>query len=127
MKLKTLGLLAAGIAACVMLAAGCGPKSVLKDWVATGGSRSDATVELSFDLGPNETPITNEQQGLQMALKRCRSWGYQDVEPFGGVKRVCSEMGTDYVWGGSTCVRYMVTKEYQCIGQGTETPAPAGQ
>ena len=102
----------------VMVAAGCARK-VNKDWVATGGSRADATIELSYEYYPNtEMPILNEQQGLDLAIARCRSWGYRSAEAFGGAKSVCNAwMGG---FDGPTCLQMLVTKQYQCLGRGSE-------
>jgi len=87
-----------------MLLLGC---SVPKDWVATGGSRADATVKLSIQHGEFEVPVTDDAQALRVASERCRNWGYEGAEAFGGVIRAVQPDGS-----------IMLTKEYQCIGQG---------
>ncbi|MDR0476681.1 MAG: YecR-like lipofamily protein [Desulfobulbaceae bacterium] len=103
-------------AMCAVLA-GCA-KPVAKDWVATSGSRSDAIVKLSFQYNPElEIPETNELQALELAKKRCNSWGYANAEAFGGEMRQCTLVGPA-PFGGVVCQFMLVTKEYQCTGRG---------
>lgn len=96
------------------LLSGC---AVTKDWSATGGSRADGVVRLSYDSGEMETVRLNEAQAVKLAAQRCRTWGYAGAEAFGGVTRQCSQLG-----GLSGCARWMVTKEFQCTGTGAEVP-----
>lgn len=101
---------------CVMAVSGCA-KPVQKEWVPTSGSRADATVKLSFEYNPGaEIPQVDEQQALAVALRRCNSWGYPDVEAFGGYTENCLQYVAGF--GGPQCFRSVVTKEYQCIGRG---------
>ncbi|OOF39880.1 hypothetical protein BKK49_07075 [Rodentibacter rarus] len=88
------------------LLAGC---SVHKDLVATGGSKADGTIELSYAYGGFEVPKISEEQGLELAKKRCSSWGYKNAEKFGGKKQVCT-MPT-----GFGCNEFTVTMQYQCL------------
>lgn len=63
------------------------------------GSRADATVKLSYEYDPRtEIPQVNEAQAFESAQKRCSSWGYSDVEAFGGVIDLCTQFG--YAFGG---------------------------
>jgi len=95
--------------------------TVNKEWISTGGSRADATVELSYEFNPlREIPMLNEQQGLDLATLRCRSWGYQRAEPFGGTKKICNNML--YGLFESSCTSNLVTKQYQCLGQVSDMP-----
>ena len=115
MAIKKLCLTCVGV---VLLAGAIGcAKPVNKIWSATGGSRADATVELSYEYYPEtEQPILNEMEADNLALKRCESWGYHSAEAFGGVKTASyTEQGA---WGYTT--RKVVTKTYQCIGKGDE-------
>lgn len=89
-----------------------------KTWSATGGSRADATVRLSYEYGPFENPQTNEAEAIELAAARCRTWGYSGAEPFGGVTQQCNMPG-----GMGGCNRWLVTKEFQCTGQGNQPPA----
>ncbi|MCX7068671.1 MAG: YecR family lipoprotein [Methylococcales bacterium] len=118
------------IYAVIVALSGC---SVNKDWVATGGSRADATVKLSYQYGYGQDVHVSEQQATELAKKRCGVWGYTGAEAFGGMTTQCNQMGS---WG---CVDGTATKEYQCTGQGNAVvpnnaqptsyyqPAPAQQ
>lgn len=94
-----------------VLVTGC---ATTKDWSATGGSRSDGVVRLSYEVGEFEKPQLNEMQAVNLATQRCKTWGYSGSEAFGGVTRQCNQGG-----GFGGCSRWMVTKEYQCTGTGT--------
>jgi hypothetical protein len=83
-----------------------------KSYTATGGSRSDGTVRLSYEVGMFEVPTVDENQGLQLARQRCATWGYTGAEAFGGTTSQCTSMGS------SGCMVTLVTKEYQCTGNG---------
>jgi hypothetical protein len=82
----------------------------MKHWSATGGSRADGVVRLSFEHTNFEKPQLNEDQAVSLATQRCRSWGYSGAEAFGGVTRQCNQAN------GYGCISWMVTKEYQCTG-----------
>lgn len=84
--------------------------AVQKELVATGGSKADGIIELSYTHGPLDVPKVNEEQGLITAKKRCAAWGYKNAEKFGGQKRSCSIPG-----GFSDCAEFMVTVQYQCM------------
>ena len=92
----------------VFLITGCA--ATPKNWSATGGSRSDGTVKLSYEYGLFEVPQVSEQEAIYLAKKRCSSWGYKDTEAFGGVTTVCNQSS------GGDCMKWLVTKEYQCVG-----------
>lgn len=113
-KLLTLGLMIA--------LAGC---ATAKTWQATGGSRADGVVRLSYQYGLFEQPEVDEAAGQQIAVERCAVWGYTGAEAFGGVTEACNG------YGSSGCTSWLVTKEYQCTGAGRPgmaeirmTPAP---
>ena len=91
---------------------GCIAMPTQKQWTATGGSRADAVVRLSYEYGQYEQPQVNEQEALDLATARCKSWGYSGAEAFGGVTRQCNQTGR---YG---CENWLVTKEFQCTGQG---------
>lgn len=93
-----------------VLLSGC---AITKDWTATGGSRADGTIKLSYDYGLFEVPKVREEQALDLASQRCIAWGYQSAAAFGGVTTNCSQFD-----GFNGCARWTVTKEYQCIGDG---------
>lgn len=88
--------------------------AVNKDWSATGGSRSDGVVRLSYEMKEFEQPQLSEQQAVNLATQRCKTWGYTGAEAFGGVTRKCNQGG-----GFGGCSQWLVTKEYQCLGTGS--------
>ena len=96
--------------AIVIILSGC---AVQKELVPTGGSRSDGTVELSYEFGMFEVPKVDLNQGSAAAAKRCQAWGYSDAEPFGGQKNLCQQRN-----GFGDCLHTLVTVQYQCIGAG---------
>jgi YecR-like lipoprotein len=97
--------------AVALLLSGC---VTTKDWAATGGSRSDGVVRLSYEFGEFEKPQLNEHQAINLAIQRCKTWGYSGAEAFGGVTRQCNMEG-----GLRGCGQWMVSKEFQCTGTGT--------
>ncbi len=97
----------AGLILTLLLASGC--VTVPKDWAATGGSKADGVIRLSYEYAEFEQPQVDEQKGLALAAQRCSIWGYTGAEAFGGVTRMCNQTG-----GMSGCMKWFVTKEYQC-------------
>ncbi|WP_371742192.1 YecR family lipoprotein [Pseudoruegeria sp. HB172150] len=87
--------------------AGC---EAQKTPVPTGGSRSDALVEMSFDVSALEIPVVDWETAAKSATKRCNAWGYRHADPFEGTKTQCQS--TD-IYGG--CNYATVTRVYQCI------------
>lgn len=81
-----------------------------KQLSATGGSRADGTVKMSFEYGPFEVPQLDGSQGEAVATHRCAAWGYTGAEPFGGASKRCIDVS------GGGCDRWQVTYEYQCTG-----------
>ncbi|MFL1802815.1 YecR family lipoprotein [Plesiomonas shigelloides] len=92
-----------------LFAAGC---TSVKTLQATGGSRADGVVELSYEYGMFETPQVQWEQGLVTARERCQAWGYSNAEAFGGTTSACQAFN-----GYGNCVRALVTAKYQCIGE----------
>ena len=92
---------------CVQLLAAC---AVPKQMTATGGSRSDGTIKLSYEYGRFEQPQVDLSQGMRVAKARCAAWGYTGAEAFGGSTKTCNQPS------GSGCERWIVTTEYQCLG-----------
>lgn len=80
-----------------------------KDWVATGGSRSDATVELSYQYGGFEKPVLSEGQAYSTASRRCEAWGYGGTEAFGGTISKCNG------YNQYGCTAWIVTATFQCV------------
>jgi hypothetical protein len=79
-----------------------------KHWTATGGSRSDGIIKLSYEYGLFEKPDITLSQGSSLAKNRCASWGYNNAEAFGGTIKQCTS------YGSYGCERWLVTAEYQC-------------
>jgi hypothetical protein len=92
-----------------MLLAGCVSTPTKKDLVATGGSRADGTVQLSYEMYAYETVETSEAQGLATAKERCAAWGYPNAQPFGGQAKQC-QFSNQY-----GCISWFVTVTYQCL------------
>src|SRR5574337_49697 len=103
-------ILIAGVVISVL--SGC---ATTKNWSATGGSRADATVRLSYSYGQFEKPQVSEQQAQNLASSRCATWGYTGAEAFGGSEQKCTMSGS------MGCAEFQVTKEYQCTGTGNST------
>lgn len=82
---------------------------VAKTPVPTGGSRADALVEMSFEVGAYETPIVDWDTAAASATKRCQGWGYEKADPFEGVKNSCQ------AFNAYGCVASTVTRTYQCL------------
>lgn len=94
----------------VVAALGVSGCATTKEWTATGGSRSDGVVKLSYQYGLFEAPQVSAQQGLELAKSRCAAWGYSGAEAFGGVTRACNNLDS------TGCNSWLVTAEYQCLG-----------
>lgn len=101
------------IAAFSLLATACLPiMPQEKQWAATGGSRSDAVVRLSYEYASYEIPKVSQEEALTLAASRCKSWGYSAAEAFGGETKTCNQ------YSGNGCMNWLVTKEFQCTGRG---------
>lgn len=100
----------------IFLLAGCSSR---QNYYATGGSRADGTVDMAYDTELMVTPIVNNQQAQDIATQKCKVWGYQDAEPFGGLTENCYARN-----GYGNCLRGQMIVKYQCLGDGlTERPA----
>lgn len=96
--------------AAVVAIAGCGTVSTTtKTWTATGGSRGDGTVELTYWHGLWENVNISVTAGIPIAAQRCKAWGYETAEPFGSSVRKCNQAGQ---YG---CIEYIVTATFQCL------------
>jgi hypothetical protein len=95
--------------------AGC---AVPAQWVPTGGSRADGTVDLSYQYGLFEQPVEDQSQAVALATARCLSWGYSGAEAFAGGTILCSQATSN------GCIRFVVTRRYQCTGMPMESGAP---
>jgi hypothetical protein len=97
----------------VAVLAGCATVSQMQ---ATGGSRSDGIVKLSFEYGMFDKLQLDQGAALQTARQRCAVWGYTDADPFGGVTRQCQG------YSSLGCTHWFATKEYQCTMGGGGAP-----
>ena len=79
-----------------------------KDWAATGGSKSDGTIKLSYEVGLFQVAEVSEAQAISLAKRRCSVWGYTGAEAFGGSTKACNQAS------GGSCNSWLITKEYQC-------------
>jgi YecR-like lipoprotein len=96
------------LAVCVCIAlTNCAAQKIPE---ATGGSRADGTVKLSYEVNRFEKPIVQWDGAEQTAIDKCRNWGYQNAEKFGGTESRCE--GNGY----SGCETSEVTMTYQCTG-----------
>lgn len=77
---------------------------------ATGGSKSDGTIELSYSFSHLESPVVDFEDGLKKAKERCSAWGYSDAQAFGGSKNQCNKSD-----GFGYCTNTTVSMQYQCI------------
>ena len=91
----------------VVVLTGCISHKVMQ---VTGGSKADATVDLSYSYGFFENPLVDMESALITAKQRCASWGYNSAEPFGGQVNDCQSFNK---YGN--CNNTLVTVTYQCI------------
>src|SRR5271154_4429873 len=82
-----------------------------EEFVATGGSRADGTVNLEYEYGMFQSPREDSDQGVTLAASTCAGWGYSGSQPFGGETQQCEAVN-----GYGNCVRWLVTRRYQCLG-----------
>lgn len=92
----------------IMVLSGC---AVRKEMVPMGGSKADGTVRMGYAVGQFEKPIVDLNQAAVLAGQKCKTWGYDGAEAFGGQISQCSQ--TD---GWGSCIASNVSVEYQCTG-----------
>lgn len=91
----------------VVALVGCAAK---KEMVPMGGSKADGTVKMGYEFGMFEKPVVDLNQAAQLAARKCKTWGYDGAEAFGGQTSQCAQVGA---YG---CERTNVAVEYQCTG-----------
>ncbi|WLH33426.1 YecR family lipoprotein [Pseudomonas sp. FP2196] len=79
-----------------------------KQWEATGGSKDNGVVQVSYELGQFESGQTSAEQGLTVAAQRCKTWGYKNAEVTGSEKNICRTMGQ------YNCLQTTITQDYLC-------------
>lgn len=77
--------------------------------VATGGSRADGIVKMSYQFSPITIPLVDTTDAIRNAARYCRNWGYDTAEPFDAGLTSCSQPSA---FG---CDMHLTTIEYQCI------------
>lgn len=77
--------------------------------VATGGSRSDGIVKMSYQFSPITIPQFDQTAAIRKAAQYCQNWGYDTAEPFDAGLTSCSQPSA---FG---CDMHLTTIEYQCI------------
>ena len=90
-----------------LLLSGC---AVKKEMTAIGGSKADGTVKMGYSYGMFEMPSVDVNQAADAAAKRCKVWGYEGAEAFGGQTSECVQASS------SGCAKTEVSVEYQCVG-----------
>lgn len=92
-----------------MFLAGCATAAV-KTPQATGGSKADGTVDLSYSFTWLEKPVVDWTTAQESAISRCQAWGYKKADAFGGHKTACQAFD-----GYGNCISTVVTVTYQCL------------
>lgn len=95
-----------------VIAIGLSGCSTVTDMQATGGSKADGTIHMSYEFSPFDIIKIDYDKALVGAEKRCKAWGYQSAEAFDQGFRTCSKPAA---FGG--CDLYRVTVQYQCLGE----------
>lgn len=98
------------ILAATILILGLSACASTQKWSSSGGSREDGLVRLSYEYAEFHQPEMSDVEAQAIALNRCNTWGYKQVEPIAGQIRQCSNME------GGNCNLWTVTREYQCKG-----------
>ncbi len=93
---------------------GCGVRSVrMPEWQAIDGSHADGTVTLAYEQNFRSRLIPRIGQDNEVAKTRCRVWGYNSAEAFGGSTRSC--VATPARANAKVpCLIWRFEKRYQC-------------
>jgi YecR-like lipoprotein len=82
-----------------------------KQWLVTRVSRSDATVDLSYERNEFQSVHMDMEEGHRLAASRCEAWGYKDAEALGSERNTCTSRR-----GFGNCGSRTVTVQFQCTG-----------
>lgn len=104
MRLRNFNWMVCSIA---LFASGC---TTVKIPQASGGSRSDGVVEMSFDYALFERLDIQWDKAQAEAVYRCKLWGYKNAQRFKGVETSCQDYSPDF-----GCVSSIAKIKYQCI------------
>jgi hypothetical protein len=96
------------VLALLFIVSGC---SAHKDYYATGGSRGDGAIDMAYDFKMFETPLVNSDQAKEIATQKCKIWGYDSADAFGGQVENCFARN-----GYGDCLRGQMVVKYQCTG-----------
>ena len=77
--------------------------------VATGGSRADGIIKMSYQFSPITIPQVDKTAAIRTAAQYCKNWGYDTAVPFDAGLTSCSQP-SDF-----GCDMHLTTIEYQCI------------
>jgi hypothetical protein len=88
-----------------------------KKFVATGGSRGDGVVILSYEDGPLQVSHGDYEQGLALARSTCIGWGYSGAIRYGESEQ-CITHGWEIPDLGEAC-KELVKDSYHCLGAAT--------
>ena len=78
-----------------------------------GGSKTDGTIKLGYSYKMFEQPVVDLVAAKKLAVQKCKIWGYEGAEAFGGQTMTCSMPN---MYG---CEITSVSIEYQCTGSNT--------
>jgi hypothetical protein len=85
-----------------------------KEFAATGGSRADGVVVLSYEYGPLRVSRGNDEQGDALATSSCVGWGYSGAVRYGE-----SQQCITHDWGIPdlfVACKTLVKRSYHCLG-----------
>jgi len=81
----------------------------IKTLQASGGSKSDGIVELSYEVGMFQKAVVNWDDALKTAHERCTAWGFSYTRGFGGQTSRCQSWNNN-----GNCTSTVFTVKYQC-------------
>ena len=100
--------------AAAMLAAACSASPVRMDWYPHGGSKAEGVIRLGIIWNPqHDEPLTDPLQAEELAMQKCRAWGYERAESLGPITTTCTRRSTDIL---STCTRKVAEIAFRCVG-----------
>ena len=81
----------------------CIEKSEYVMWAASGGSKSDGVVRISYQVDALKEAIQDPEQAWEVAVSRCKIWGFEDAQAFDFISKTTNN-------GVTTA-----TQEFQCV------------
>lgn len=93
----------------IMVLAGLAGCATVKPY-DIGGSKADGTVIMGGILREFDSMDWSEAE--EIAVARCKGWGYARAEGFSGTRSQCVSGG-----GAFGCGRMEVTRTYQCLDE----------